>query len=206
MVKRIISLGLIALGTAAFLSNAVRAGEATVDNPAPSFTLLDAEGSRHSLEDYRGKFVVLEWVNFDCPFVHKHYGSGAMQQLQRDMTAKGIVWLSICSSAQGKQGYFEGKQLTDRIKSEHASPTAYLVDEEGSVGRMYGAKTTPHMFVIDPKGKLLYAGGIDDIASTNRDDLSKATNYVRGVLDAALAGKVVPYKITKSYGCSVKYK
>jgi len=179
---------------------------AGVDSPAPLFTLRDATGATQSLDKFKGKFVVLEWVNFDCPFVGKHYGSGAMQELQRTMTARGIVWLSICSSAPGKQGYFEGDELKERIAAEHASPTAYLLDPEGSVGKMYNAKTTPHMYIIDPKGTLIYAGGIDNLATTDKSDIAKATNYVKVALQEALDGKPVAVKNTRSYGCSVKYK
>ena len=196
----------LALFTALAARPAVAAEPATVDSPAPSFALRDAKGASHSLEEYKGKFVVLEWVNFDCPFVRKHYGSGAMQELQRTMTSRGIVWLSICSSAPGKQGYFEGDELTERISAEHASPTAYLVDPEGAVGKLYNAKTTPHMFVIDPKGTLIYAGGIDDKATTDRGDIARATNYVKAALQEAQEGKSVAIKTTRSYGCSVKYR
>jgi len=179
---------------------------AGVDSPAPGFTLNDAQGGAHSLSDYRGKYVILEWVNFGCPFVGKHYGSGSMQELQRTMTARGAVWLSVCSSAPGKQGYYEGIGLIEKLKEENASPTAYLVDADGTVGKLYGAKTTPHMFIIDPKGVLIYEGGIDNIASTDRDDIPKATNYVKEVMAAAWDGKPLPVKTTRSYGCSVKYK
>lgn len=185
---------------------AAAAEPATVDSPAPAFTLHDAKGAAHSLEEFKGKFVVLEWVNFDCPFVRKHYGSGAMQELQHTMTARGIVWLSICSSAPGKQGYFEGDELRERITVEHASPTAYLLDPEGTVGKMYNAKTTPHMFVIDPKGTLIYAGGIDDLATTDKADIARATNYVKAAVQEAMEGKPVAVKTTRSYGCSVKYR
>jgi peroxiredoxin len=177
-----------------------------VDADAPQFTLRDAAGVSHSLADYRGKYVILEWVNFGCPFVGKHYGSGSMQELQKTMTAHGAVWLSICSSAPGSQGYFEGDELRSKLIEEHASPTAYLVDADGTVGKMYGAKTTPHMFIINPQGVLIYQGGIDDIASTNRDDIPKATNYVKEVMAAAWEGKPLPVRTTRSYGCSVKYK
>lgn len=182
------------------------ADRASVDSLAPEFTLRDAEGVSHSLSDYRGKHVILEWVNFGCPFVGKHYGSGSMQELQRTMTARGAVWLSICSSAPGKQGYYEGDELKEKLKEENASPTAYLVDADGTVGKLYGAKTTPHMFIIDPQGVLIYEGGIDNIASTDRDDIPKATNYVKEVMAAAWDGKPLPVKTTRSYGCSVKYK
>ena len=199
------SIGAIAL-TGLITLPAAAAETAKVDATAPGFVLKDAGGKSHSLTDFRGKYVVLEWVNFDCPFVHKHYGSGAMQALQHSMTAKGVVWLSICSSAPGRQGYFEGNELRERMKKENAAPTAYLVDDEGVVGRLYEAKTTPHMFVIDPVGTLIYAGGIDNIASTDREDITKATNYVKEALDEALQGKPVAIKNTRSYGCSVKYK
>ncbi len=179
---------------------------ATIDRAAPQFTLRDADGQEHSLGDYSGKYVILEWVNFGCPFVGKHYGSGSMQDLQRTMTARGAVWLSICSSAPGAQGYYEGTALKEKLKEEHASPTAYLVDPEGTVGKLYGAKTTPDMFIIDPKGVLIYSGGIDNIASTDRDDIPKATNYVKEVMAAAWDGKPLPVRTTRSYGCSVKYK
>lgn len=177
-----------------------------IDQPAPVFKLTDADGKEHSLTDFKGKWVVLEWVNFGCPFVRKHYGSGNMQSLQKAYTAKGIVWLTICSSAPGNEGYFEGDELKEKIKSTNAVPTAYLVDAEGKVGRMYEARTTPHMFIVNPEGKLAYAGGIDNIASTDKDDIKEATNYVKEALDAALAGKPIAVKSSKSYGCSVKYK
>jgi peroxiredoxin len=179
---------------------------ATVDEPAPNFTLVDSKGKTHSLADFKGKFVVLEWVNYDCPFVHKHYGSGHMQKLQNMYRAKDVVWLSVCSSAPGKQGYFKGKELSERMEKEKAAPTAYLIDSDGKVGKMYDAKTTPHMFVINPKGILIYAGGIDNIRSTDLDDIQKARNYVQAALDEALAGKQVSTKWSQSYGCSVKYK
>lgn len=187
-------------------SNAGFAKTAKVDQPAPDFTLVDSNGKSHSLSDFKGKYVVLEWVNFDCPFVRKHYNGNNMQTLQKSYTEKGIVWLSVCSSAPGKQGHFETKELQERMKKEKAVPTAYLVDEDGTVGRMYEAKTTPHMYVINPEGILIYAGGIDNIASTNVDDLKKATNYVRDALESAIAGKEVAVKTSKPYGCSVKYK
>lgn len=180
--------------------------KASVDSPAPAFTLKDASGVSRSLSSYAGKYVILEWVNFGCPFVGKHYGSGSMQELQRTMTARGTVWLSICSSAPGSQGYYEGEALKAKLKEENASPTAYLVDAEGTVGKLYGARTTPHMFIIDPHGVLIYEGGIDNIASTDRDDIAKATNYVKEVMAAAWEGKPLPVKTTRSYGCSVKYR
>ncbi len=182
------------------------ADPASVGAQAPAFTLADAGGTTHSLADFKGKFVVLEWVNFGCPFVRKHYDSGNMQGLQKTYRDRGVVWLSICSSAPGKQGYFEGKELTERIAAEKSRATAYLVDKDGTVGQAYGAKTTPHMFVINPEGTLIYEGGIDDKASTNREDLKTAVNYVREALDAAMSGKPVQVKTSRPYGCSVKYR
>ena len=177
----------------------------SVGQPAPDFTLKDAGGKTRTLAEYQGKFVVLEWVNFGCPFVRKHYDSSNMQNLQEAYTAKGAVWLSICSSAPGKQGHFKGKELLDQIAAENFNGTAYLIDEDGKVGRMYGAKTTPHMYLIDPEGVLLYAGAIDDKPSTKKEDINKARSYVRLALDAALKDKEVEIKTTQPYGCSVKY-
>ena len=185
----------------ATLAATPRVGEA-----APTFTLKDVAGKEYSLADLKGKFVVLEWVNYDCPFVGKHYKSGNMQKLQKQYTEKGVTWLSICSSAEGKQGHFEMPDLKERIAKEKAVPTAYLIDESGDVGKKYEAKTTPHMFVINPEGVLLYAGGIDDKATTDTDDIASATNYVRAALDAAMAGQEVKVSASKPYGCSVKYK
>lgn len=179
--------------------------KAVVGKPAPAFTLTDATGAEHSLTEYSGKYVVLEWINFQCPFVRKHYDSGNMQQLQETYTGKGLVWLTICSSAEGKQGYYEGDALTDMIEQNKSKATAYLVDADGAVGRLYEAKTTPDMYVISPDGVLLYAGAIDDKPSTRQSSLEGATNYVVDALDAAMAGEEVKTKSTKSYGCSVKY-
>ena len=187
-------------------SGSAAADKAEVGAAAPGFILPDVQGTIHSLKDFKGKYVVLEWVNFDCPFVQKHYRSGSMPALQAGYTAKGVVWLSICSSAPGKQGYFEGDELKERIAEEKAAPSAYLVDKEGTVGRAYGAKTTPHMFVINRQGTLIYGGGIDNIRSTDTDDIAKATNYVRAALDAAMDGKAVAVSSSAPYGCSVKYK
>lgn len=182
------------------------ARNAHVDESAPDFTLTDSNGAKHSLSDFKGKWVVLEWVNFGCPFVRKHYESGNMQNLQKTYTGKGVVWLSICSSAPGMQGYFEGEELKTEIMKHNSHATAYLVDADGTVGRMYEAKTTPHMYIINPKGVLVYAGGIDNIASTDKDDIAKATNYVKETLDAGFAGNEITVKGSRPYGCSVKYK
>lgn len=173
---------------------------------APDFTLTDAAGKSHTLSSYKGKWVVLEWVNYDCPFVKKHYDSGNMQKLQKAALDKGAVWFSINSSAPGKQGHFEGAALTKRIADAKAAPAAYLIDADGKVGMEYKAKTTPTMFVINPEGKVVYAGAIDDKASTDQEDVPTATNYVTAALEAGMAGKVVQTSSTRSYGCGVKYK
>lgn len=186
--------------------NAANAKNARVDEAAPDFSLTDASAKKHSLSDFKGKWVVLEWVNFGCPYVRKHYDSGNMQSLQKAYTAKDVVWLSVCSSAPGRQGYYEGEDLVAQIKEEGSFATAYLIDSEGTVGKTYEAKTTPHVYVINPEGVLVYAGGIDNIASSNKDDIKKATNYVRETLDAAMAGKEIAVKGSRPYGCSVKYK
>jgi peroxiredoxin len=179
---------------------------AKVDSPAPAFTLIDQNGTSHSLSDFKGKTVVLEWVNYECPFVRKHYDSGNMQRLQKEYTTRGVVWLSVSSSAPGKQGHYDADEIRKRLTTEKASPTAYLVDADGTVGKAYGAKTTPHMFVIDKEGVLAYMGAIDDIASTDVDDVAKAKNYVSASLEALMDGKKVAVKSSKPYGCSVKYR
>ena len=179
---------------------------AMVGQPAPAFTLVDSNGAQHSLSDLKGKVVVLEWVNFECPFVGKHYGSGNMQKLQKAYTGKGVVWLSVNSSADGKQGYFAPDKINALMKEKGAAPSAYLIDTDGAVGRAYGAKTTPHMYVIDAKGSVIYAGGIDDTPSTDQADIATAKNFVRAALDEALAGKPVTTASSTPYGCSVKYR
>lgn len=180
--------------------------KAEIGKTAPDFNLTSAEGKTHSLADFKGKYVVLEWVNYDCPFVKKHYGSNNMQKLQKEMTSKDVVWLSICSSAEGKQGHFAGQELLDRIKKEGSNATAYLIDEDGSVGKMYGAKTTPHCYVISPEGNLIYAGAIDDKASADPEDIKKSKNLVKSCIDEAISGSAVSTATSKPYGCGVKYK
>lgn len=200
---------LCALAVALFVAACTAANTATatppVGTPAPPFTAVDSNGKKHSLSDFKGKFVVLEWVNFDCPFVVRHYKSGNMQALQRKYTAKGVVWLSINSSAPGKQGHFSPAEINAKIKERNAAPTAYLIDADGAIGKAYGAKTTPHMYVIDPQGNLIYQGAIDDSASTDVNEKAKV-NYVEAALEAAMAGKPVAIAMTKPYGCSVKYQ
>ena len=176
-----------------------------IGEPAPAFTLPGADGKTYSLADYKGKYVVLEWTNNECPFVKKHYGSGNMQSTQKELTGKGAAWLTIVSSAPGKQGYVDAATAASLTQSRGAAPTAVLLDPSGDVGRKYEAKTTPHMFVVAPDGKLIYMGGIDSIPSADADDIAKAKPYVKVALAEAMAGKPVSNASTKPYGCSVKY-
>lgn len=178
---------------------------AAVDQKAPDFSLTGIDGKAYKLSDFKGKYVVLEWNNVDCPFVKKHYASGNMQGLQKKYTDKGVVWLTICSSAEGKQGYYESAALQEKAKESKFSSTAYLRDADGAVGRTYGAKTTPHMFVINPEGVLIYAGAIDDKPSPDPKDIAGASNYVASCLDESMAGKAVAAKSSTPYGCGVKY-
>ncbi len=176
-----------------------------VGAPAPAFTLTDSNGQAHSLSDFQGKFVVLEWLNHGCPFVVKHYQSGNMQNLQKEYTGKDVVWLSIVSSAPGKQGHMSPEE-TNAAKAEKGSAaTAVLLDEDGTVGKLYDAKVTPELFVINPEGNLVYAGAIDDKKSVDVADVEGAVNYVKQALDEALAGQAVSTPKTDAYGCSVKY-
>ena len=172
---------------------------------APDFTLPAASGKTHSLSDFKGKYVVLEWTNHQCPIVRRHYDSGNMQGLQKWATGKGVVWLSICSSAQGKQGFVTADEAKQVVKEDGSNSTAYLLDPEGKVGRLYAAKTTPHMFVIDPKGTVVYAGGIDDGQALSKAETKNAHNYVKAALQESSSGKEVSVKAAQPYGCTVKY-
>ena len=194
--------GLLVLGLAPSLARAA----ARVGQPAPAFTLNDVDGKPHSLAADQGKIVVLEWFNYDCPFTRKHYDSGNMQALQKKYTGKEIVWLSINSSAPGKQGNYPADKMKQLAAARGAAPTAVLLDPDGAVGMSYGAKTTPHMFVVDRAGVLVYDGAIDDRPSTDQADVQGARNYVALALDELLAGKPVSTASTTPYGCSVKYK
>lgn len=176
-----------------------------VGKPAPDFTLKDVAGKEHSLAAFKGKFVVLEWTNYDCPFVKKHYETGNMQALQKTYTEKGVVWMSICSSAPGKQGHFTPEQWAERIKQAQAVPTAILMDADGKVGKLYGAKNTPQFFIITPEGNIIYSGAIDNQPGLEREKMKEAVNYVKRALDAALEKKPVDVPTTAPYGCSVKY-
>ena len=180
--------------------------EPPVGRPAPAFTLTDTKGKQHNLADYKGKYVVLEWVNFGCPFVRKHYDSGNMQATQKKAVDKGVVWLSVCSSAKFKQGNMAPAEWNEEIAGRKMSSTAVLLDESGTVGKSYGAKTTPHMYIINPDGVLIYRGAIDDKPNTNKSDIPGARNHVLAALDESMAGKPVSMSSTTPYGCSVKYQ
>lgn len=175
------------------------------DSVAPDFKLQDIGGSEVSLSKFKGKWVVLEWFNKDCPFVRKHYDTKNMQNLQKKYTDKSVIWLSIISSAKGKQGYEENADAIKTKAKEGAHSTYTLVDSKGVVGKLYGAKTTPHMFVISPEQKVIYAGAIDDNSSTDHAVIATSKNYVANALDLAMAKKNVDVKATKPYGCNVKY-
>ncbi|MDI6401905.1 thioredoxin family protein [Balneolaceae bacterium ANBcel3] len=172
---------------------------------APDFTLKDANGKSHTLSDYEGKIIVLEWLNHECPFVVKHYASGNMQKLQETFKDKGVVWFSIISSAPGEQGYLTPEQAKSVTREKKAKPRAVLLDPEGKVGRAYQARVTPHMYIIDSSGFLSYIGAIDDKPSTNVEDVETARNYVSEALDLLLDGRSVNTTTTQPYGCTVKY-
>jgi peroxiredoxin len=176
-----------------------------VAESAPDFQATDSNGQVHKLSQYRGKFVVLEWHNNGCPYTRKHYESGNMQRLQKEWTGKGVAWFTVISSAPGQQGYVTAQQENDYLKQMKASPSAALLDPHGDLGRLYSAKTTPHMFIINPEGVLLYDGAIDDKATTEQGDIPGAKNYVSQALGEAMANKPVSIPTSRPYGCSVKY-
>ena len=200
--KTLYSFSLVALlGAPAIALAAAQPGQ-----PAPNFSEVDASGKTQSLNDYKGQWLVLEWFNKDCPFVGKHYRSGNMQALQKKYTAGGVKWLSVISSAKGKQGYLGANEALQEAKSNGTKlSAAYLMDGDGSMGRAYGAKTTPHMFVINPEGVVVYAGAIDDNSSANPAVIPESTNYVADALDAGLNGQPIQVASSRAYGCSVKY-
>ena len=195
----------VALG-ATFLmgSNAVAAP--AVGQKAPDFVAVDTAGKQHRLSDFAGKFVVLEWTNPGCPFVRKHYGSGNMPATQKAATEKGVVWLAVNSTERAANDYLKPAALEAWMKAHSGAPTAVLMDEDGVIGRAYAARTTPHLYIIDPKGVLVYAGGIDSIASSRVEDIKTATNYVNQALGEAFGGKPISAATTRAYGCSIKYK
>jgi hypothetical protein len=172
--------------------------------PAPGFSLKDADGRVRTLAEFRGKVVVLEWINEGCPYVKKHY-QGNMQALQKAAEADGVVWLSVCSSAPGQQGHVDGAGAKRFIAGKGAAPTAFLLDPTGVAGKAWGAKTTPHMYIVDKAGQLVYQGGIDDKPTANVADIAGATNYVKAALADLKAGRTVKVAFSKPYGCAVKY-
>jgi hypothetical protein len=176
-----------------------------IGQPAPGFTAIDSKGSSLSLSQYRGKTVVLEWTNAECPYTRKHYTSGNMQGIQALAQKNGVIWLTVISSAPGKQGYVNGPAADALTQSRGAVPTAVLLDPSGTVGRLYGAKTTPHMFVIDKNGALQYMGGIDSIATADVSDIAQAEPYLKEAMLDVVQGKPVAHAVTRPYGCSVKY-
>ena len=180
-------------------------GSAPAGQPAPAFTAIDLAGKPVNLADYKGKTVVLEWHNFGCPFVQKHYRSGNMQALQKKYGSD-VVWLAVNSTHKSSSDYTEPAKLTSQLQGFNATPAHYLMDEPGAMGLAYGAKTTPHMYIIDPAGKVVYNGAIDDKRSTNVEDVKTAKNYVVAALDEMKAGKPVTVATTTPYGCTVKYR
>jgi peroxiredoxin len=196
-------IAISALGIA--LVPCIAPAQAVVGSAAPAFTATDSHGQSHSLDQYRGKYVVLEWHNQGCPYTKKHYESGNMQSLQKEWTAKGVTWFTVISSAPGEQGYQTDAQENAYLAEMHADPTAVLMDPQGKLGHLYGAKTTPEMYVIDPSGKLIYEGAIDDRPTPDVSDIKGADNYLNDALTEAMAGKPVLKSYTRSYGCSVKY-
>jgi len=178
---------------------------ATLGQPAPAFSVTDTSGKTVSLADFKGRHVVLEWVNPGCPYVQKHYNSANMQGTQKAATAQGVVWLSINSTATDASDYLKPADMAAWMSRQHAAATATLMDPEGKVGRAYGARTTPHLYIVDPAGTLVYAGGIDSKPSSNPADIATATNHVKAALGEALAGKAITQASTRPYGCSVKY-
>jgi peroxiredoxin len=198
---------LLLTAVAASVAGALYAADVPpVGSAAPEFSSPDANGKTQSLSQYKGKYVVLEWFNPDCPFVKKHYGGGNMQKLQEDYTGKGVVWLTIDSNAPGTEGNLTPEQAQKVMNSWKTKMTALLIDPESKVAKLYGAKNTPHMVVINPEGKIVYEGAIDSKASPNPADIPSSTNYVKSALDESLAGRPVSNAQTKPYGCSVKYK
>jgi peroxiredoxin len=193
------------LVVALLLTCAISAYAQKVGDPAPEFQTTDSNGQTRKLSQYRGKFVVLEWHNNGCPYTRKHYESGNMQRLQKEWTARGVIWFTVISSARGQQGYVTAQQENDYLKQMNGSPTAALLDPQGDVGRLYSAKTTPHMFIINPAGVLIYDGALDSKATTDQADIATATNYVSQALEEAMAGKSVTTPTSRPYGCSVKY-
>lgn len=202
--KHILRSSLVSAAALVLASAAFAAAE--IGKPAPEFSLTDSQGKSHKLSDFKGKVVVLEWTNLGCPYVKNQYATKNMQKLQKAYTDKGVVWLTICSSAEGEQGYHDAATWNAKRAEHGMASTAVLIDEPGTVGKLYGAKVTPHMFVIHKDGTLAYNGAIDSAATTNPAETAKAKNHVAAAVDALLAGKAVETAATKPYGCGIKYK
>ena len=197
------AVAVLANGSPLFLSSASAAPK--VGAPAPAFTSTATDGKAVSLADQRGKVVVLEWTNHDCPYVRKHYETSNMQAIQKEATGQGVVWLTIISSVPGTQGHVSPGQADELTKSRNAAPTAVLLDQTGAVGKLYGATNTPHMYVIDKTGTLAYMGAIDDRPTSRRSDVQGAHNYVKAALESVASGQPVKTPLTRAYGCTVKY-
>jgi len=190
---------------ALLLAAAPAAWASTVGQPAPEFSAPDLQGKPVKLSDFKGKFVVLEWVNPECPYVRRHYDTGNMPELQKELATKGVVWLAVNSSSQSSGEFTPPEQMAKWTAAKGGAPRATLIDKDGKVGRLYGARTTPHMYLIDPQGKLIYAGAIDDKRWASADETKNARNHVRAALTESMAGKPVSVAATSPYGCSVKY-
>lgn len=202
--KQLLTHALIGVLATAYSQYAL--AEAVIDQPTPAFTAVTADGSTLSLASLKGKTVVLEWTNHECPYVKKHYESGNIPQLQKEAAANKITWVQIISSAPGKQGNVSSSEAIKLNEARAAKPGYVVLDSDGKLGQLYGAQTTPHIYVVDAKGVLIYKGGIDDIATPKKEDLAKANNYVREVWAALAEGKKVPHPSTRPYGCSIKYQ
>jgi len=201
--KTFVTRTLPALAAIGLTAPAVAAPE--IGAPAPAFSGVDTDGKTWSLDALEGQPVILEWTNHDCPYVQKHYETGNMQALQREAVADGFVWLSVISSAPGKQGHVTAKQAAELTESRDAAPSAVLLDTDGAIGRAYGARTTPHMYIIDASGTLVFMGGIDDRRTTDPADVEGAENYVRLAMNELASGDAVSQPVTRPYGCSIKY-
>jgi peroxiredoxin len=199
------SASILAAAAAVMFGAALAQASVSVGQAAPDFKVKDTNGKEQSLAAYKGKYVVLEWTNPGCPFVQKHYDTANMPATQKAAEAKGVVWLTVSSTAKDAGDYKQPSELAAWLKEKGATPTAVLMDDDGKIGHAYGARTTPHMFIISPEGKLVYAGAIDSKATARKDDVKGATNYVSVALNEALAGKPVSKASSEPYGCSIKY-
>ena len=196
---------LVGAAIVALVGPAHAQAQAQIDQPAPAFSVMGADGKTVTLDSLKGKTVVLEWTNHDCPYVKKHYGSGNIPALQKDAAAKGVVWLQVISSAPGQQGHVDGATALKLNEQRGAAPANTLLDPSGQMGKAYGAQTSPHLFIINPQGQLVYKGGIDSIATAKMEDIAKAEPYVKVALTELAAGKKVSQPSTRPYGCSIKY-